>query len=40
MAAKLRQLNTPTAELLRVAESGDVDELMRLLPACRRHQCA
>lgn len=32
MAAKLRQLNTPTAELLRVAESGDVDELMRLLP--------
>jgi hypothetical protein len=32
MAATLRQFNTPTAELLRVAESGDVDELMRLLP--------
>ena len=34
MAANLRQLNTPdiTAELLRVAESGDVDELQRLLP--------
>ena len=34
MAATLRQLNTPgvTAELLRVAESGDVDELQRLLP--------
>jgi Ankyrin repeats (3 copies) len=32
MAAKLRQWNTPTAELLRVAESGDVDEFMRLLP--------
>ena len=34
MVANLRQLNTPdvTAELLRVAESGDVDELQRLLP--------
>lgn len=34
MAATLRQLNTPdvTAELLRVAESGDVDELQCLLP--------
>ena len=34
MAAKLRQLNTQgvTAELLRVAESGDVDELRSLLP--------
>ena len=32
MAARLRQLNTPRAELLRVAESGDVDELLRLLP--------
>ena len=32
MAAKLRQWNTPIAELLRVAESGDVDEFMRLLP--------
>lgn len=32
MAAQLRQLNTPRAELLRVAESGDVDELLRLLP--------
>jgi hypothetical protein len=32
MAATLRKLNTPTAELLRVAESGDVDELLRLLP--------
>lgn len=32
MAATLRQLNTPRAELLRVAESGDVDALLRLLP--------
>jgi hypothetical protein len=34
MAANLRQLNSPdvTAELLRVAESGDVDALQRLLP--------
>jgi hypothetical protein len=32
MAAQLRQLNTPRTELLRVAESGDVDELLRLLP--------
>jgi hypothetical protein len=32
MAATLRHLNTPTAELLQVAESGDVDELLRLLP--------
>ena len=32
MAARLRQLNTPRAELLRVAESDDVDELLRLLP--------
>lgn len=32
MAATLRKLNTPRAELLRVAESGDVDELLRLLP--------
>jgi len=32
MAATLRQWNTPTTELLRVAESGDVDELRRLLP--------
>ena len=34
MVATLRQLNTPdvTAELLRVAESGDVDELKLLLP--------
>ena len=32
MAATLRQLNTPRVELLRVAESGDVDELLRLLP--------
>lgn len=32
MAATLRQLNTPRAELLRVAESGDVEELWRLLP--------
>ena len=34
MAARLRQLNSPnvTAELLRVAESGDVDELRGLLP--------
>ena len=32
MAATLRHWNTPTTELLRVAESGDVDELMRLLP--------
>jgi len=32
MAARLRQLNTPRAELLRVAESGDVDELLQLLP--------
>src|ERR1041385_6589545 len=32
MAATLRQFNTPRAELLRVAESGDVDELLRLLP--------
>lgn len=32
MAATLRQFNTPTAELLQVAESGDVDELLHLLP--------
>lgn len=32
MPATLRKLNTPIAELLRVAESGDVDELLRLLP--------
>ena len=34
MSAKVRQLNMPavTAELLRVAESGEVDELVRLLP--------
>lgn len=34
MPATLRQLNTPEAgdELWRVAESGDVDELLRLLP--------
>ena len=32
MAAKLRQLNTPRADLWRVAESGDVEELWRLLP--------
>jgi ankyrin repeat protein len=34
MSATLRQVNMPavTAELLRVAESGDVDELSRLLP--------
>jgi len=32
MSAKLRQLNTPTADLLRVAENGDVDELLRLFP--------
>jgi ankyrin repeat protein len=34
MSATARQLNTfeVTAELLRVAESGDVDELLRLLP--------
>lgn len=32
MAATLRQLNTPTTDLLRVAESGDVDEFLRLLP--------
>jgi len=34
MAATLRQVNIPavTAELLSVAESGDVDELLRLLP--------
>jgi hypothetical protein len=32
MAAKLRQWNTPIAELLRVAESGDVDEFTRLAP--------
>jgi hypothetical protein len=32
MAATLRQLNTRGAELLPVAENGDVDELMRLLP--------
>jgi hypothetical protein len=34
MSATLRQVNLPavTAELLRVAESGDVDELQRLLP--------
>lgn len=34
MSAKVRQLNVPaiTAELLRVAESGEVDELERLLP--------
>src|SRR6185437_8477111 len=28
----LRQFNTPRAELWRVAESGDVDELLRVLP--------
>jgi len=34
MAANVRQFNRPdlTAELLQVAESGDVDELLRLLP--------
>jgi len=34
MAATLRQFNTPdgAAELWRVAESGDLDELLRLLP--------
>jgi hypothetical protein len=34
MSANLRQINRPdvTAELLRVSESGDVDELLRLLP--------
>lgn len=34
MSATLRQVNLPavTTELLRVAESGDVDELSRLLP--------
>ena len=32
MAATLRQFNTPRAELWRVAESGDVDELLRVLP--------
>lgn len=32
MSATVRQLNTPQAELWRVAESGDVDELLRLLP--------
>lgn len=34
MSATLRQVNLPTvtAELLRLAESGDVDELSRLLP--------
>lgn len=34
MSAKVRQLNTSevVAELWRVAESGDVDELLRLLP--------
>ena len=32
MAATLRQLNTPRADLLRVAESGDVDEFLRLVP--------
>jgi hypothetical protein len=34
MSATLRQVNLPavTAELLRVAESGDIDELQRLLP--------
>jgi hypothetical protein len=32
MPATVRQLNTPQAELWRVAESGDVDELRRLLP--------
>jgi hypothetical protein len=34
MSATLRQVNLPavTAELLQVAESGDVDELQRLLP--------
>lgn len=34
MSATLRQVNLPavTVELLRVAESGDVDELSRLLP--------
>lgn len=32
MAATLRQLNAPLTELLQVAERGDVDELVRLLP--------
>jgi len=34
MSANARRLNTPdvTAELLRVAESGEIDELLRLLP--------
>lgn len=32
MAATLRHLNTPTTDLLRIAESGDVDEFLRLLP--------
>src|SRR6185369_4895540 len=34
MSAKIRRVNMPavTAELLRVAESGDVDELVGLLP--------
>ena len=34
MSAKVRQLNTPelAAELWRVAECGDVEELLRLLP--------
>src|SRR6185295_17807424 len=34
MSANVRQFNRPdvTAELLQVAESGDVDELLRLLP--------
>ncbi|HKG48464.1 MAG TPA: ankyrin repeat domain-containing protein [Pyrinomonadaceae bacterium] len=32
MSATVRQLNTAHAELWRVAESGDVDELQRLLP--------
>jgi Ankyrin repeats (3 copies) len=34
MSATLRQVNLPavTAELLQVAESGDIDELQRLLP--------
>jgi len=34
MSAKVRQLNMPavTADLLRVAESGEVDEVVRLLP--------
>ena len=32
MAATLRQLNTPRADLLRIAESGDVDEFLRLVP--------